>query len=115
MDLAVRLNDAIFDTGETLAVTSALSAGSTPTPVDAYIVVQLPTGQFLSLQLGGGLVPGIVPIARGFVPFTYEGILANYTFTGGEPGGTYTWYAVLTEPGTLNFVSPLRQTTFNVR
>jgi hypothetical protein len=59
-------------------------------------------------------VPGIVPIARRFAPFNFEGTLAQYTFTGGELGGVYTWYAVLTTPGTLNFVSPLQQVAFSV-
>jgi Astacin (Peptidase family M12A) len=114
--LTIRLfgqdNDNAFWPYEFMAVNATLVPGTSSGPVDAYIVVNLPTGQFMSLQLDGRLVPGIVPIARRFTPFNHEGILANPAFK--EPG-TYTWYAVLTEPGTLNFVSPLQQTTFVVR
>jgi hypothetical protein len=45
--------------------------------VDAYVVVQLPSGQFLSLQTGGSLVAGLHPIARSFVPFDLEAALAQ--------------------------------------
>jgi hypothetical protein len=113
--LTIRLygqdNDNVFSRYEFMAVNAILVPGTSSRPVDAYIVVNLPTGQFMSLQLDGRLVPGIVPMARRFVPFNYEGILANPTF---NERGSYTWYAVLTEPGTLNFVSPLQQTTFVV-
>ena len=105
-------------TGPTLFLTAMLRAGGVPGPVDAYIAVQLPTGQFLSVLPGQQLVPGIVPFARGFVPFDsgsqYQALLATYRFTGGEPAGTYVWYAVLTRPGTLDFVSPLHQAMFTV-
>ena len=68
----------------------------------------------MSLQLGGALVPGVVPIARGIVPFDFAGTLARYTFTGAEPLGTYTWYAALTEPGTLAFVGRLERIAYTV-
>lgn len=114
--LAVDLNASTFSAGQEMTVAAALTPLGTSAPVDAYIVVRLPTGQFLSLQLGGGLVPGIVPIARGLVPFALEAaLLVRYPFTGAEPRGTYMWMSVLTAPGTLNFVSPLQQKTFTVR
>jgi hypothetical protein len=106
------LNQTIFSPGATMTLTGILTAGNVPGAVDAYVVLQLPSGQFLSVQLGGPLVPGIVPIARRITPVDIQATLAQYSFTGGEPGGTYTWYAVLTSPGTLNFVSPLRQLAF---
>jgi hypothetical protein len=112
--LALGLNGTAFPAGATMALTGTLSAGNVPGAVDAYIVLRLPSGQFLSLQLGGRFVPGIVPIARGFQPFDFQGVLAQYTFTGAEPPGTYTWLAALTAPGTLNFVSPLQQVAFSV-
>jgi N-acetylneuraminic acid mutarotase len=107
--LLVSLNGAAFGPGQTMTVTGRLTPGTIPSPVDAYIVVQLPTGQYLSLQLGGGLVQGIVPIARAFVPFAYDSALASYTFNGAEPAGRYTWYAALTRPGTLQLLTPLQQ------
>jgi Tol biopolymer transport system component len=108
------LNQNVFAPGETMTVAAKLAPGLAPSAVDAYVVVQLPTGQLLSLQLPGGIVPGIIPIARGIVPIAYQGTLISYTFNGSEPHGTYTWYSVLTQPGTLNFVSPLQRTTFTV-
>jgi hypothetical protein len=102
-----------YSAGRTMTLTVTLTPGSAP--VDAYVVAQLPTGGFLSLQLDGRLVPGIVPIARRFVPFAHQGTLARHTFTGAEPRGTYTWYSVLTQPGTLTFVSPLHESQFVVR
>jgi hypothetical protein len=112
--LDVALNHGGFTRGDTMIVAGSLTPFAAPRQVDAYVVVRLPSGQFLSLQLGGALVPGIVPIAQRFVPFQFDGSLAQYTFTGVEPLGTYTWYSVLTEPGTLNFVSPLEQVSFTV-
>jgi hypothetical protein len=116
--LGVAPNRATYPAGSTLFLTTLLRAGGIPQPVDAYIVVQLPSGQFLSLQFGGRLVPGIVPLARGFVPFNtisqYQNLLISYTFNGSEPAGTYLWSAVLTRPGTLDFVSALHQSAFTV-
>lgn len=112
--LAVSLNDNAYSVGETMSATATLGAGPVTGPVDAYIVVRLPSGQFLSLQLNGSFVAGIVPIARGFNPFAFQGIVANYTFSGGEPTGTYTWLAALTQPGTLNVISQLHQLNFTV-
>jgi hypothetical protein len=112
--LAVGLNGTVFSAGATMTVTGILSAGNIPGLVDAYIVLQLPSGAFLSLQLGGRFVPGVVPIARQIAPFDFQAVLAQYTFTGVELRGTYTWHAVLATPGTLNFVSPPQQMAFVV-
>jgi hypothetical protein len=111
--IGLRLNATTFAAGETMVLTGILSAGNVVGLVDAYIVVQLPSGQFLSLQ-PGGFTAGLIPIARRFAPIDLQVILAQHTFSGGEPHGTYTWYAVLTTPGTLNFVSTLEQLTFVV-
>ena len=112
--LSLGLNGAVFPAGATMTLTGTLSAGNVPGAVDAYVVLRLPSGQLLSLQLGGQFVPGIVPIAKGFGPVDFQGVLAQYTFTGAEPPGTYTWLAALTAPGTLNVVSPLQEVAFTV-
>jgi hypothetical protein len=111
--LTTTLNGNTFGPGDVMVVTATLTPLPTPRPVDAYIVVQLPNGVFLSLQLGGGLVPGIVPLARSIVPFSYAAPVAQYAFTGAEPLGTYTWYSALAEPNTLNLVT-FHQTPFTV-
>jgi hypothetical protein len=110
----LQLNQSVYGRGETMTVTARLSPGSPPSPVDVYVVVQLPTGQLFSLQLGGGIVPGIVPIARGIVPIAFDAAILSYTFSGIEPPGAYTWYSVLTRPGTLEFVTPLQQVAFTL-
>jgi hypothetical protein len=112
--LGLGLNGAVFAPGATMTLTGTLSAGNVPGAVDAYVVLRLPSGVLLSLQLGGRLVPGVVPIARGVGPVNFQGVLAQYTFTGAEPPGTYTWFSALTAPGTLNLVSPLQQVAFTV-
>lgn len=111
--LTVVVNDADLRTGQTITLTAVLAPGSTPAPVDAYVVVQLPGGAFLSVTLAGGVVPGIVPIATGFAPFPFSGQLVAYTFTGLEPPGVYTVLVALTQPGTLNIIGAIQQTPFS--
>jgi hypothetical protein len=62
-------------------------------------VARLPGGVFLSLQLGGGLLPGIVPIATGFTPVPLTQVVVTYTFTGSEPEGAYTFLTGLAVSG----------------
>jgi hypothetical protein len=112
--LSVSVNDSSFSPGETMALTATMTPLDTPSTADAYVVVQLPSGHFLSMQLNGALVPGIVPIASNIVPVPFTGTLVQYLFTGIEPPGEYTWYSVLTQPGTLVPVGILQQTPFRV-
>jgi hypothetical protein len=113
--LRAALNASTFTIGAALSVTAQLRAGDPGGPVDAYIAVQIPGGAFLSAQLGGALVPGLVPIARGITPVNLDAVIVNYTFTGFEPTGDYTWYAALTRPGTLEVVGVISQTLMTVR
>jgi YD repeat-containing protein len=108
--LTMVVNDADLRPGQTITLTAVLVPGTTPAPVDAYVVVQLPGGALLSVTLAGSVVPGIVPIATGFVPFPFSGPLLAYTFTGLEPPGAYTVFVALTQPGTLNVIGVLQQT-----
>ncbi|HEX9710882.1 MAG TPA: hypothetical protein VGB42_13065 [Candidatus Thermoplasmatota archaeon] len=75
-------------------------------------MVRLPDGCFLSLQLGGGVVPGIVPIATRFTPFAFSGELLRYTFTGAEPEGTYTFMGALTEARTGTVIGTIDEAPF---
>lgn len=109
--LTLQLNATAFTPGQTVVLTATTVPGVPPINVDAYIVVKLPDGQFMSAQLAG-LAPGIVPIATNIVPPALTQQVAQYTFNGTEPVGTYTWFAAFTAPGTLNFVSALEQKTF---
>ena len=112
--LTIALNATVFRPGQTMSVTAKLMPGTVSSPVDAYVVVQLPTGSYLSLQLGGSLIPGIVPIARGVVPFAYETTLVSYVFNGSEPTGAYKWSALLTRPGAFGDVISQQQIAFAV-
>ena len=60
--LQLALNQSSFTRGDTLTLSGALGTLPIARPVDAYIVVALPGGGFLSLQLNGSFVPGVVPI-----------------------------------------------------
>lgn len=100
--LTVSLNASSFDPGDSLVVTATMTPGTLTSSVDAYIVLRAPDGSLLSLQLGPGAVPGIVPIGRGFVPFAFNGVVLQYPFGGGEMPGSYTWFSGLTEAGTMN-------------
>ncbi|MGH9383809.1 MAG: hypothetical protein ACRD2N_05940, partial [Vicinamibacterales bacterium] len=62
--------------------------------------------------LNGPPVPGQVPIATNFVPAPVQQQVLQYTFNGAEPPGAYTWFAVFTVPGTMNFVSVLEHSPF---
>jgi hypothetical protein len=110
--LTIAINAATYRTGDTMTVVASVQPGSPPAPVDAYITIRLPDGQFMSAQLNGSLVPGQVPIASGITPAPLQQQIVSHTFAGNEPAGTYTWFAVFTTPGTLNFVSALDQHTF---
>jgi len=37
----------------------------------------------------------------------------NFTFSGTEPVGTYTWFAALTQPGTLNVIGVMATASFS--
>lgn len=110
--LTLQLNAVHYATGHTLVLTATLTPGVPSFPVDAYIIVRLPDGALLSAQLGGGLIAGEHPIATNFVPAPLQHQVAQYTFTGAEPPGTYTWFAALTAPGTKKFVTGIEQDTF---
>jgi hypothetical protein len=98
--LTVRLNQDSFRRGQTLTATVTLAPGVTPGLVDAYVVVQVPpSGAFFSLTLGGGLVPGIVPLATGVNPFSITMPLITYRFTGAEAAGVYVLAAALATAG----------------
>jgi hypothetical protein len=111
LPLSVTLNQSVFTPSDVLVATVNVVGGLVTTPVDAYVVVQVPGG-FLSLQVDGRLVPGLVPIARAIVlpmlsvPFSFP--------LAGAPPGAYVWIAGVTAPGTLSLAAPLSQTPFTI-
>jgi hypothetical protein len=111
--LTTALNASSYRAGQTMTVTATLTPGTATTPVDAYIVVQLPSGGYMSWTFGG-LVPGLVPIVRNFVPVNYNGVVASLPIPGGTPFGNYAWLSALTSPGTLNLVTAIGTAGFAV-
>jgi hypothetical protein len=94
----------VFD-GPTMIVTATLAPGILPVIADAYVVLQAPDGALLSLVGANTLAPGILSVTRGFVPVPFFGEIFRYTFTGGEPAGTYHWFAGLTQAGTSTLLA----------
>jgi hypothetical protein len=109
--LSVTLNQSTFRPSDTLVATIRASGGVVQTPVDVYVVVQA-GGTFLSLQLDGRLVPGLVPIARQIV---LPSAVVSFSFPlATAPVGNYAWLAGLTLPGTLTLVTPVQTTPFSI-
>ena len=111
--LTTDLNDVEFSPGTVVDVTVSMGPGAASAPADAYVVLELPNGQLLSWT-GRGLVPGLVPVARGFVPFPYEGAVAQVAVPRGAPPGRYTWLSALTAAGTLNLLTPISESVFTI-
>ncbi len=109
--LKLQLNATTLHSGDTMILTATLTPGTSSILVDAYIVLQLPDGTLFSLQIGGAM-PGIAPIVKNFIPPSFTGEVVRYTLTGREPPGTYSWFAALTQAGTLNLVGDVQQNTF---
>jgi hypothetical protein len=112
--LALQLNATTLHPGDQLVLTATLTPGGVTVPVDAYVVLRPPDGNQLSLTLAGTLVPGIVPIVTGLVPFPFAGDLLRYTLSGLEPVGAYTWRYALTEAGTANLLPSIAELPFTV-
>jgi hypothetical protein len=111
--LRATLNQSAYTTGDTLVLTVTLDpALAGPGPVDAYIVVDTPGLGTYSLLLGSTLVPGVVPIARGFTPFAFSGVLLTTPLPGSLPAGTYQWRTALTQAGTGIIIGTVDVTPF---
>jgi hypothetical protein len=95
VDLA--LNATAFATGDTQALSADLSGTAR---VDSYLVLVLPSGDYVSLAPGLP-VNQLVPAATD-VPLAWSlGLpIASFAFTGAEPAGSYFWIAILARAGT---------------
>jgi hypothetical protein len=113
LTLSTDLNGSRFRAGQRMDVSVSLLPGTSPVPADAYLVLQLPNGQFLSWT-GNGLVPGLVPVARGVNPQRFRGRLAALQIPPGVPVGPYRWLSALAQPGTLNLITPISEARFSI-
>lgn len=113
LDVSTAVNAATFRTGDPFITTATFTPGDTATAVDAYAVLQFPTGQYYSLT-PQGLVPGILPLLRTTVAAPSSIDLLRLPLPAGAPLGPYTWLSALAAPGTLNLLTPIRVSTFTV-
>lgn len=111
--LETEVDDETLSPGQTMRLTARLRRSRTPAAADAYVALRMPNGQMMSWT-GSALVPGLVPIARNFVPTNFVGEILNLRVPGGTPPGYYTWMSALTEAGTLNLLSGISERRFTV-
>jgi hypothetical protein len=112
--LTLTLNQGSFRQGDTMTLTATVTPGRSATAVDAYMMIRLSDGSVLSLQPGGGLVSGLVPYARSFVPFAFVDQVFMFTLSGTEPLGDHAWLAGMTRAGTGSIIGALDRHPFEV-
>jgi hypothetical protein len=96
--LTLSLGQSNLHPGQSLTLNATLTPGPVATPVNIFVLVQLPTGQIFSFT-PGGFVPGVVPVLTGFTPVPFSGTIFSLPLPGGLPLGTYTWFSALTGSG----------------
>lgn len=113
--LSVAVNGTSFSPAQTLVATVTLDpVKAGPGPVDAYVVVQFPSGSVFSLQMPLGanaFVPGLAPLASNFVPFALSAPVISIPLAGAPPGN-YTIFTALAQPGTLNIIGTVNAKSF---
>jgi hypothetical protein len=113
--LSTDVNASSLRGGQTMRLSARLRRDrSVSTPADAYVVLRLPNGQLMSV-VGNGLVPGLAPIARNFIPVDFEALLLQFQVPLGTPAGIYTWMSVLTDAGTQNLRSGILERSFTIQ
>ncbi len=112
--LGLTLNSGTFDAGDTMILTATMVPGLSASLVDVYVVVGTADARFFSLQRDGRIVPGIVPVIAGFTPVAFTGEIVHVVLGGGEPPGNYTWFAALTQAGTLSLIGSIDREPFTI-
>jgi len=113
--VALSLNGTSFNstTNKTMTLTATTTATNPPTNADVYVALQLPDGTLLVMQPGGSFSTALTPLLANIPIPAFTGPIFNFTFSGAEPVGTYTWFAALTQPGTLNLFGTLTAVPFS--
>ncbi len=111
--LTTTVNAPTLRAGQIMRLSARLRRDRTATPADAYVVLQAPGGQVLSWTQAG-LVPGLVPLVRNFVPVDFDGEILQLQVPAGTPPGVYTWISALTEAGTLNLLTGLSERSVTI-
>ena len=101
--IALTLNAGSFRPNQTLTLDRVitLSASASPTQADEYILGVLPDGQtLLSLVVAPpGFAFGVAPFRTNVTVTAATGRVFQFTFSGGEPPGTYQAVGRLVKPG----------------
>jgi len=113
--IALTLNKVAFNstTNNTLILTETTVASNPSVNADFYIALKLPGGTLLVMQPDGSFSTVMTPVTANVPVANFNGPVFNYVFTGTEPTGTYTWFAALTTPGTLNVIGALATVSFS--
>ncbi len=111
--LTTTVNAPTVRAGQTMRLSARLRRDRTASSADAYVVLQAPGGQVFSWTQAG-LVPGLVPLVRNFVPVDFEGELLQLRVPAGTPPGLYKWISALTEAGTLNLLTGLSERSVTI-
>jgi len=111
--LTTTVNAPTVRVGQTMRLSARLRRDRTATPADAYVVLQAPGGQIFSWTQAG-LVPGLVPLVRNFVPIDFDSEILQVQVPGGTPPGNYKWISALTETGTLNLLTGLSERSVTI-
>ena len=112
--LDLQLDQTSFRPGDTLVLAARVTPGSSPRPVDVYLLVRLPDGRLASLQADGTFVGGVAPVVRGWVPVAFAGEILRMPVDGASLPGDYAWITGLAEAGTATPVQGIEQHPFTI-
>ena len=111
--LSLWVSQSGFRTGEQLTLYGQVTPGASPTSADVYVAIQLPDGTVFFWLGDGNATSAVQPLASNVsISSPLFGQLFTFTFGGGEPVGTYTWYGAFTQPGTLNLIGAIASAPF---